>query len=541
MKFKFTHSGLLLAFMLAGVLVMQSCAKETLVGGATEATDGMAEISFVARVPSGATMTTRAPETGTLDENRIDTLNILVFKTTGELVYKGAARDLAFSGTYKELVAFKATLPVGQPYDFMLLANAAHLLSGISVGATPAVVKSDVEAIVESFTVGNSDSGQWLLFLAAIPMWGEIEGLTLPAASDVVFYLHRMLARVNVEYAPPANGLDNFHLATVRYYNYNTSGYLVPDAANNMAGAYDARYATAPTIPAAPGTRLGWYVSYNGVTNYKTLKNRIYVFEAANQGEYDDGNDNWIDNPCLVVGGQYDSDNDGEYTEEPQTWYRIDFIKKTTTSEQWLSMLRNFSYNVKITSVTGDGYDDPDVALESAPMNMEAVVLDWNDAQMGDVVFDGPYFLYIGDSRNEGLRKAASVYRNVDSTDEMAFETNIPLDEFTMAIASGNFGSWVEEPTAEETDAGMVAKIFNPFYSVYIIGPTEEENAEENGGVIRGKFLFTAMKNYEVSDPTPEAILTVTSGRIRYDITINQRNADPQDWNDGGNQEEELD
>lgn len=66
----------------------------------------------MARIPEAKVVATRG-ETGTEDENKIDDIYVLVFKTSGELVYKGKGKELEFSGTDKNSVKFKATLPVG--------------------------------------------------------------------------------------------------------------------------------------------------------------------------------------------------------------------------------------------------------------------------------------------------------------------------------------------------------------------------------------------------------------------------------------------
>jgi hypothetical protein len=494
----------------------------------------MAEISFLASMPQVETLATRVSETGTITENKIEDIYVLVFdETSEELVYKGAARDLTPVGTYHESIGFKATLPVGKSYDFVILANAESLLTDISIGQTPAVTKSNVEALEVGFTSENSEDNKWKT-VTAIPMWGDLNGLTLSSSSDVTFNLTRMLARISVEYAPSGSAADNFFMTAIRYYNYNTSGMVVP-ATNNMTGSGDERYATTPTLPTDPGTELGEYVEYTTITDGKVCNNLIYVFENENRGEYNDENDEWIDNPCLVVGGKYDSNGDGDFDDESVTWYRVDFIKKEENGDEWFSLLRNFSYNVMITSVSGDGYGDSDTALESVPMNMEVGVIDWNDAQIGDITADGPNWLSLGNSRNEEARKAASLYRNATSTDEIEFTTNIPLDKFTMELTydeNAEEEPVQEEPATEEAEAGMVSKIHNSFYEIAII------EGEIIDGVLHGKFVFTALNDYSALNPI--STLVVSSGRIRYEIRISQKDSDPQDWNDGGNQDKEL-
>lgn len=394
MKKIFTYIGCV-ATLMAGVFAAPSCVVEQ--PHPDPKRMPTAEIPFIARMPAVAAVETRS-ELGTVPENTIAEIHVLVFETGGgELVYKGKGKNLSVVGgsANNNTVTFRATLPVGTQYDVMVLANAGNDLSDISVGASPVVTKTDILALVRTLAAGT----KWAPDTTPIPMWdGQV--MILTASSAPVFNLTRMLARVNVEYTP-GEGSSVFRLTDVRFYNYNTAGSIVPDAANNMSGEGPQRRATLPTLPPDPGTQTGEYLEY-AVSDYRTCKNLIYPFEAANRGTYTDGN-SWIDNPCLVVGGKYDSDGDGNFDDEPTTWYRIDFIRKTTApdgsvADTWLSLLRNFSYNVTIASVGGAGYGDPATALRSAPFNIEAQVLPWNDAEINNVVFDGRYML--GVNRN---------------------------------------------------------------------------------------------------------------------------------------------
>lgn len=401
-----------------GVLAVMSCTRDELdITPVIIPQEGTAEVSFMADLPSAIEVSTRG-EVGTVPENTISDVYVLAFETSGskDLVYKAKGRSLAVvSGSENNnRVTFKATLPVGKAYTFMVLANAESKLGGIAVGASPAKTKADVLALTQTLAAGS----KWNSTSPAIPMWGEQE-LTLSGSSSPVFVLTRMLARVNVEFNPKEVGgitPENFRLASVRYYNYNTAGTLVSAEGNYTASGNDVTV-TAPTIPASPGTQTGGALVYDSgdITAEKSCKNKIYIFEAAHNGNtYNtpSGNSAWINNPCLVVGGQYSPDNGATWG--ATTYYRIDFIRKDLTdpdnpADVWLSVLRNFSYNVTITLVSGDGYGDPDVALKSAPINMEANVLDWKEGGMGEIVFDGVFYLSVSHDEFVLQRNASDV------------------------------------------------------------------------------------------------------------------------------------
>lgn len=367
-------------------------------GGMPE--EGMAEITFSAKLPASVIAATRG-EVGTVPENYVGDIYVLAFDSSdGTLIYKGRGRQLeiAAGAENDNRLTFRATLPTGVEYTFMLLANAEDKLAAITAGAS---VRDDVLELLHSLPAGE----RWDADDPAIPMWGE-QVLTLTASSAPSFTLTRMSARINLMVTSTLEdgSTANFRLTSIRYYNYNTSGMVVPADGNFTGDGSGTVTITAPTLPDDPGTRLGEALLYDGadITDFESCLNRIYIFEAAQNGSNyytPAGNTDWVDNPCIVVGGQYSADGS---TWQPESYYRIDFIRKVEDTpgditQTWLSILRNFSYNVDIVSVSGGGYADPDVALLSAPMNMEAVILDWEENDMGNIVFDGTSFLSVSE------------------------------------------------------------------------------------------------------------------------------------------------
>ncbi len=508
-----------LVLTLAGVLAFASCQYEKEITHVPQPLpDGEStEISFMAQIPEATVVQTRA-ETGTVNENRIDDIYVLVFKTSGskELVYRGKGKELQFSGTANNTVKFKATLPVGEAYDFMVLANAETLLdnNGIVI-TTPAKTKADVTAILQNaVTTGSSVYQPWS---GPIPMWDE-QTLTLSTSNSTsqVFNLMRMMARVNVSYEPVSPD-NSFKLTQVRYYNYNTAGKLVPDAAKlaNLSDPTKGRLVTGVSLPASPNTQLEKYFEYMATDN--ACENLIYVFEAANQGKYEETDPakaaNWIKNPCLLVKGVYDVNKNGLF-DDAETWYRIDFVRKAnTTDEEWLSILRNFTYNVVITSVSGQGYPDPDVALKSAPMNLTAGVMDWNDGDMDLIYFDGTAYL--------------SVDKNEFRFERDAVNTKLPSESNVLRIRTDYTVNGYPENSGWKaeyyTDAAGTIPMTAPWLQLV--------NAEE-GVINKGKptgtpsddpaeVYFTFSANEETINR--EAYVFIVAGRLRYRVHVIQR------------------
>lgn len=472
--------------------------------------EGTAEVSFMADLPNVIEVSTRG-EVGLVPENTISDIYVLVFKTSGnkDLVYKAKGRNLEITSTPdNNRATFKATLPVGSEYTFMVLANAESKLGGIAVGASTAKTKADVLKLTQTLDAGS----KWDSTSPPIPMWGE-QNLTLAASSAPVFVLTRMLARVNVEFKPKeVNGttLNNFRLASVRYYNYNTAGTLVAAEENYTVDGTNVT-ATDPTIPVTPGTRLGEALIYTDgdIADKKSCKNKIYIFEAAHNGKtYNTppGNNAWINNPCLVVGGQYSPDNGSTWG--GVTYYRIDFIRKDLTSQDnpadvWLSVLRNFSYNVTITQVSGDGFDDPEVALKSAPINMEANVLDWREGGMAEIVFDGVFYLSV-------------------SQDEFVFQRNgsdVKSDENTVFIKT----DYVYNNDKNSSKSGWTVDRYENINGMEMSESEQWLTLVPASGKpdIRTEAYFTYKTNTELTNR--EAYVWIAAGRLRYRIHVVQR------------------
>lgn len=90
----------------------------------------------------------------------------------------------------------------------------------------------------------------------------------------------------------------------------------------------------------------------------------IYLFEAKGKEE-----NQALTATCLVVGGTYG-------TNDKTTYYRLDFLNKEATGSYYRDILRNHNYQINILDVTGNGYESPDKAFRSDPLNMEDEVAD---------------------------------------------------------------------------------------------------------------------------------------------------------------------
>jgi hypothetical protein len=339
--------------------------------GYTQETAGNeAQVNFSVVVPARA----QALATKSLsDEGAVNIIHLLLFEeVNGAKVYRFRTQVnniAAVSPTHK---TFQTKLPAGV-YDIVVLANAREILdgSGILFGST----KEDVlGALVET------GSGQWNG--SAIPMWGQRDDQTvndrLSFTGNNAIQMIRMIAKVEVEVAPEVAGTNdsNFSLTDIRLYNYSSQGALVPDPAVWPAD----NIAVTPTEPAVPdGFARKMYPASAPLV---FTERSFYTYEAP-AGTSGAGMASSI---CLVIGGSYQG--------RAVSYYRVDFTGNGT-SPNFLPLLRNCRYVVRIVKVKGDGFPTPELAFETVNAGMEVNVLGWNDGGVGEVLFDGQNTLEI--------------------------------------------------------------------------------------------------------------------------------------------------
>ena len=486
----------------------------------------VAEISFMADMPGPGVMATRS--IGSVAENLVEDIHILAFEKTGteKLVYKAKAKGLAVSTDPDVVkgnrVKFKATLPVGTAYNFMILANVGDMLSGITISGSTPSTRADVLKLTKSLTTGTKWSvDQEEETMDKIPMWGEIrDDQPLTASSTPTFKLTRMLARVNVLYRPESTtATSDFRLTSIRVYNTSTVGAVAPAFANWDT---DDEIITGATQPyGSDGYGIPDYENpvplvYTGddIIDFDTCQDLIYLFETPhNQSTYMSpaNNSNWINNPCLVIGGKYSPD--GTSWPAKDTYYRVDFIKKTTNQQsepvdEWLSVLRNFSYNITITEVINDGYETPEIALKSAPLNMKANILPWNESNMNKVIFDGVFYLSVS--------KDSFLFPRLGTmTKDTARETNVVRIKTDYLVGSDR----TDPESGWHVDRIVVADTNTPIDWDLALVPMGKPSGWKPDDVNEAYFTFG-------DNPGPtdrKADVWIKAGRLEYKIRVVQK------------------
>ena len=471
-------------------------------------------------------------------ENEIEDINVLVFDKNDELVdilegknvvVTTGSLDPRYSAEGTFSVIIKPSASATDTYNLVVLANAeTALMTAYGSLDVDDVTDKDYDDVIAALFVNvNSKlypSG------GVIPMWGESGQIEIKTGTTIdPLELTRAIARIDVGVGQAAyivtdnvwewDGKDGsgdiipFSLGSVYVIKPNNRFAIIPDVDELSAGNPTILAGTS-AISMANSIKNFKYDDDNiaGVTSDRGgyLTQNIYIPETdiKMSAAGAPGDANHSNRMAIVVGGYYD----GGTTE---TFYRLDFVK----DNDLMNVLRNHLYRFDITSVYGDGYSTVEEAYNANTFNMDFEILDWDVNDMGNIIFDRTYYVSLKNSRNENLdNRTAVVYRNATSTDWIVFDTNIPLETFTLALNNGGSFPTPGDPTVIENDR----------FRVEITKNIDGDDC----------FLFTALKDYEEGATDNPSELTVTAeGRIKFKITIIQRPGSREDWIKGNNQD----
>lgn len=428
-----------LLFMAASLL--QACTKheyepEILLSGDVEVT---LEVS----VPAKSLPASRAlsPQ----EEDDVKSIEVMVFEqgATGRYLYTAYGYDLTdVPATDKK--RFTVKLAVGA-CDLMVLANSrGHIETCFPAGISKHESRSNV---IAGLTVSNSSgwntdpSGSY-----HIPMWGIIgganisENTSLPSAAR----LSRMLAKVDVKVAVAAQ--STFKLSSVNLYNYNTKGQIIPnigkwDSSGEKVTDVSIPAGARPT-PTDPPAALVYDGLNTNITDVQCL-DEIYMFEA----EEGVNTSSHTSNPCVVIGGLY---NGSTY------YYRVDFKDRTT--EAHMAVKRNHHYTVIVEDISGPGFTSPEAALKSRPVNVQAGVIQWNDNDLGEIIYtDYSYLSY--NKKDWTLSREKRSDGDVDN--KLIIDTDIPAWSLTVTASDGvNPAPWLQ-PSVTNGGSGRTVVSLN--------------------------------------------------------------------------------
>ena len=426
-------------------------------------------------------------------EDEIKTVDILVFdasKTPAVFLEwvsgTGITQDLANDNSTAN---FSAVLsPTTASTGIVVVANREldDIASKFKKGETTKVqaMEAMLHTRTSKWTADGSTSGGY----TPIPMYGETEVAKITPSMNPItgINMKRMLARIDIR-----NSALNFTVEEVYLANYNTTGYIAP--AWDADGKLKDPVPDDPNLPADGGKKMeegdAILYSVDGNTPYN---GEIYTFEAPAAvdagGVGQDGALSRKDAVCLIVKGKI---GDGK-----STFYRVDFTKTGKIGEEveYLSLKRNYKYIITVMEASGIGYESFREALASYTVmsNLKFRVIHYDREKVKDVVYNGQYMLGVGESE-------ISVTQHQNN----GYAINVFTDHPGGWKATVTEGSdWLGFPGGLATASGVAN--------------------EDTQLLLRIPYYHNG-----ITGTTRTATVTLTAGRLTYDIKVTQGVIDP--------------
>ena len=390
MKYGFLTKIMVLPVVL--LLGLGGCVSETREDTPPVTPGKQTELTFKVQVPDqsipGQTRATAADEV-------ISSIDLLLFDNNGD--YEDHKTVVVGTMTDNKLT-FSIKLDAGT-YNVVTIANFATEIATLKT--TPGFTglnKAGVLALLET-----SETNPWNISTTKIPMYGETGTIAVtPGMSAVSMNLTRMLARIDVKVTAPQ---ADFELENILLCNYHMTGYVAPKW-NTSTGAIITPAHTDTNIPTSATAVTGASGALVYTPGSQTYEGQIYTFEADKAVDGTSGDAGRIDAPCLLIKGKYKGGK--------SYWYRVDFTKAPTPTEmadpdwdpsqvEYLPLLRNYRYVVDITEASGIGYEYSTDALAaySVMSNLKVRLMCYDEGEVGDIVFNGQYYLGIGEAETE--------------------------------------------------------------------------------------------------------------------------------------------
>lgn len=450
----------------------------------TSQTDGDALVTFSIQLPSAKIPATRA--LGAVDEDEVSTIDVLVFEPSGgKYIYSAQCNgnDISTDAGNNRKKTFTVKLRQGN-FDLAIVANARSILTGAPLTG---MTKS---AALSALTAEMPTSGKWITdkgdtHYTPFPMWGNIGDKTINESTNLTgsnaVSLTRMVAKVDVKVDAAVN---NFTLTSVHVFNYNTQGTVVPKAIT-------------PTIPSTSTLTEGPLkydnsskIEINTTTN--SCENEIYLFESENHtGTGHTTEKDLLQRTCIVVGGIYDMDGS-------PTYYRVDFSNGSGASRTFLDVLRNYQYIFNITRVSGSGYSTPESAFRGGPANIEANVLEWNQADMRYAVWDRQNILSVSQEQY--------YFPWDEKKTEDDYNVLYVMTDYVTTVSGAKSGWYVDEIVDAADGTTPVTWV--------------TLSSDHGAANSKTKVILTVSENSSTS--SRRAIIRIIAGRLHYEVCVTQ-------------------
>lgn len=380
-----------LTYTFALLLAALSCAKEIEEKPALPASegfehDGKVTFTFTPQIDGLGARTKafgRVPADGG-GNSTIRNIYFAVFDANG---YKLSEYANAVPNTYATQngvpYSYSVELTVtDQPRIVHIIANAPDR---ISYGSEAEVIGS----LTTSFNseTWDGDDAYWTRIYLENGVWAQPD----PAEAGVIGsgYAERLAKFIEVrDQLSTAKLVRNFSMITVinsastnfqatRFWltNIPDKGSIAPY--NRNTGQFQIDYSTYTSVDKLRGTGTGEgnYQGFNpasiGLCNLSGKTTSWLDSHASTISSSEGGSAYCFErevprtNPLyVIVGGKYDSDADGEFTDEDESFYKIDL---RDSLNNYFPILRNFDYRINVNTVSSRGSSTVEAALAAAP------------------------------------------------------------------------------------------------------------------------------------------------------------------------------
>lgn len=470
-----------LTLLIPAALLIASCSKDHRGGGETPGTNGEKEVEMSFLTPGGTLSRAAIPA-----EDVLHDITLLVFdgqSDNSKFLYSRYAWKTSTTGN-----SFKTTLRLGSGLTIYFAANAKDIIQTLE-GQGDLVGGVTTWGVVRELLLLETPTG-FDLANKGLPMWGhkfDIQIADQPNNSLGRVNLTRSVASTDVQVLSSEFTLEKGHLA----YAAN-KGYLAYTLLSNGT-------ISAPVSPANMATSVDWSTTATG----NKIENYFYMYDNDT-----DLTPTGTNRPTkLILEGKWTGAGGSGQT----TFYPISFrnLNQATGEYDKKQVTRNNKYLIVVKNVHGDGWGSIEEAKDADDVNVDYDVIDWDENGDGDIMIDGPKYLYRGASE-------VKLGHLQNSTEEVVFRTNFDLSDFTM-----KFGTTGTEGTTSAVNDRFKAEIVT-----VNAGQADEYTC----------FRFTALKDYGADADNPST-LYVKVGRLTFKFTVTQDERKPGNWDDEGNQD----
>lgn len=359
--------------------------------------NGKAVMQLTISVPASQTVVTRG---GTVDENSVENLSVLVFSSKDE----GAVLEQKqqFSETELEDVTpeggtvckrFTVRLTPAEGFKAVyVVANANQQLESLTADGETTL--ADVRKLVTSMET-DIPTGEKAPFAMSACIETTVPGIalvekTIPLIRSVAKFTLQIEEGVNPKFSEPL----------MRVWYAQTSGSI-------LTGADVTDNQTPPALTSMPGRAIA--ASEGGVPLY------VYPSQGWNDGST-------IRRPCVIVAAEYNG--------EP-CYYRVNLVDETGKE---LLIRPNHHYELIVTDVKSPGYATEQEALENSPSGIAVTIFD-HEPQVFDMVTDGTYELGVSDTIHMASKATEAV---TDDLHVRCYPSSASSEEVSLKVVEGN-------------------------------------------------------------------------------------------------------